>query len=203
MENVLHEFLIKLVNSYQGGRLRMLSTGGGLSVAELGVTPGSSKIFSSLYVPYEVAESSNFLREFAGEAAEENFKAKAVSAQVAENFLCALETKTMDLYSLSRMEEFKHVAITASLISNRWRRGDNKAFIAFDNKAFTKAEVWQINFPKIPEELHNSKTPSEIMRIRKFDDETTALVALSLACNIPHPRVKEMKNNGTLSQVAT
>lgn len=107
-------------------KIAFVVTGGGTSVSELLQVPGSSSVVNSVYIPYSFEEAIRFYNDCWGmnkKVASELVKAymeKTVSRKVAENLCCS---------GMERWDECLVVSCTASLTTNRYRRGKNEAYI--------------------------------------------------------------------------
>src|SRR5437899_529943 len=103
--------LAEFVKTYEGGKLAIVVTGGGVSLGQIALVPGASKVLHSFYVPYETKESVEFIRRHYFSSAADEFAGKAVSSNSAYGLYAALYTKNKaELHS-----GIHNIAITAAL----------------------------------------------------------------------------------------
>lgn len=89
--------ITNFVEHYQGPKLAILATGGGMGLAQIASVPGASRVFHSFYCPYETKESVRFLRaNLVSKPEPDGFLASAVSQLAAEEFYEAMESKYRD-----------------------------------------------------------------------------------------------------------
>jgi nicotinamide mononucleotide (NMN) deamidase PncC len=168
-------------------KLAILATGGGMSLANLATVPGSSKILECFYVPYSVEESTAFVLDNGQDASELK---QAVSVNAAIALYNAMKTKYPNCQIL---------AITAACTSLRYRRGDNRAFIAFMD-ANREMQVYRLNLEKLDEVEHSTMTLKELHGRRCFEDKVITDTALALIVDLKNV-LATMFECGTLTQV--
>jgi len=196
------KFLLDFVDWYEksnGCKLSIVATGGGMSLGQITSVPGSSSIFHSFYVPYATAETVEFIRKNYPIVKAESFEEKAVCSESAKNLFYALWTKN----KVDGHLHIHNIAVTAAITSTRWRRGDNKAFIFFENLTAFRDECWYLKLPKLTEAEHNSKTREELMAVRNSEENLLAEVTLCLATQYESDTVKKLVENGTLTSIPT
>lgn len=174
------------VQNYNGPKVAILATGGGVSLSLIGAIPGASKVFHSFYCPYATEETVEFLRIW--HPSPSAFQASAVSPGAARELYEAMANKYPNQAVL---------VITAACTSSRWRRGENRAFIACKN-AVGEVEVWHLKIPKSDETVYNSFTTEMIAQIREMEDQGISNTALALLANITQV-LEGLKRDGTLS----
>lgn len=123
MQDLFDDFVAR----YEGPKLAFIVTGGGIGIHQLAQTLGASKLLHAIHVPYSYEESARFIREawraFPNKGVElgEKYKEKAVSKKGAE--LLAQAGSII-------WPECRVISCSAATTTNRYRRGDNQAFIA-------------------------------------------------------------------------
>jgi nicotinamide mononucleotide (NMN) deamidase PncC len=114
--------LYDFVDQYKGPKLKIVAAGAGISLAELLTVPGASRIVSDIYLPYDTEELKKVIAHNAAWYAylfnKDTFT--AVSMSVAD---------TLAEYGCT--QNTLGVGITGALITDRYRKGDNHAYIAF------------------------------------------------------------------------
>lgn len=159
------------VQSYKGKKLAILATGGGVALGRLATVPGASGVLHNFYCPYATEETIRFVAAWHhGPSA---FRASAVSPGAAYELYEAMATKYPDANVL---------VVTAALTSTRWRRGENRAYIACKNPMGV-VEVWHLRLPKATEEEHKLFNFETLCRLREMEDEGITNVALHLVNN--------------------
>jgi len=205
MQTAFEEYLLEFVQNYKGPKLAIVATGGGIQLGNIAMVPGGSNVLHSFYCPYETQESVNFIeRNLPGRG--QLFLQKAVSADSAGLLYKGLCVQNAGFYNGQGVQNagFPHVrnlAVTASCTTTRYRRGDNQAFIAFQNAETQQIEVWHLKLPKRSEEEHKNSSPEELYTLRLREDETIAGVALWLACGLEPQVLEVMREDGFLSRV--
>lgn len=125
----MNEILEKVVNEYNGPKLALIVTGGGIGMHQLAQTLGASKILHVVYTPYSFEESARFIREAwtkqetvieAVERAVCRFTDKAVSPTGA---------KTLCQAGMLTWPTCRVIACSAATTTSRYRRGENQAYI--------------------------------------------------------------------------
>lgn len=191
------EWLQKFVQGYnRGRRLSILATGGGTPLASLAGVPGASRIFHSFYSPYDTQESVEFINRHYPLARNKGkaYAEKSVCKESAEELYMALWTKNK-MYGHLHID---NIAITAACTTTRYRRGDNHAFIAFQDENLDHV-VWHLKLNKLfDEESHNKLSPKQLYGVRLGEDRLIATTALRLACDYEPETLEGMKTNGTL-----
>lgn len=194
MQTAFEEYLLEFVQNYKGPKLAIVATGGGIQLGNIAMVPGGSNVLHSFYCPYETQESVNFINRNLPEMGALSLP-KAVSPGVA-GFLCkALQAQN------KQFPEVRNLAVTAACTTTRYRRGDNQAFLAFQNTTTQQMEVWHLKLPKLSEEEHKNSSPEELYALRLREDETIASVALWLACGLEPQVLEVMREDGFLSRV--
>ncbi len=183
--------ITNFVETYQGKKLAILATGGGMGLAQIASVPGASRVLHSFYCPYETEESVRFLQQWLPWNAEPTgFKASSVSQLAAEEFYSAMASKYRDCNVL---------VVTAACTSRNYRRGLNRAYIACLDKNTEQMVVWHLKLPKNinSEEVHRTRTLEDLYVVRQMEDELITDVALRLVSGFALT-MEEMIANETL-----
>jgi len=195
MQSAFEDYLLDFVKTYQGSKLSIVATGGGVHLGNLAMVPGSSKVLHSFYCPYETQESVDFINRNTPEAGH-LFLKKAVSPVSAGVLYDALWTQN------KQFPQVRNLAITASCTTTRYRRGDNQAYIAFQDAETQQVQVWHLKLPKLSEEEHNGFSAEDLYYLRLREDETIAGIALWLACSLEPEVIQAGVKDGFLSRVS-
>jgi hypothetical protein len=184
------KFLTRLVAAYKGKKIIGVVAGGGVSLARIAMVPGSSKILGAMWMPYGEDETITWM-----EAREVNpvaFSEHAVCGAAAGELFSALAHVYGDNNAI--------VAVTGSLTTNRYRKGDNQAFIAV-----TTEDIYRLTFDKLPEEVYSDPVKpwadQKIFYKRQEEDEQIAEVALKLLTGFEEDTLKGLYDNGNLTKV--
>jgi hypothetical protein len=134
------------------------------------------------------------------------FAKKAVSPDSVDELLMALWTKNkVDGHTC-----IHNIAITASLTTTRYRRGDNQAYIAFFNQDTAESEIWHVKLPKLSEEEHAEMLNAgkggpfeghKLFEQRAMEDGIVTAAVLRLACGFQPKLLEQDKFDGTLTRV--
>lgn len=158
------EVLKDFVKKYNGPLITFRVTGGGISITNLCLIPGSSQSIYRIDVPYGEGCFGEALEGY-----------KSVSKEVSQY-----------LSVQNDGEEFLGVGITAALTTSRWRRGDNHAYISIYRPGHSKnEETWHLNIPKMREEVYRSAAETKIHKQREIEDQAVARIALGLIADRP------------------
>lgn len=180
-----------LMNYYQGQVSRFIDdwskrnqppiafmiTGGGFSLVDIGKVPGASSVLSSVYIPYGMADSEGFAHD-ALEDGEVN--------PLSDGSIKFVGPEATELYSLALKNTCQHnsviqIVINASLTTNRWRRGDNEAYIwirGYGGKgSLTK---FHYKMKKLSEEEYDKLSSYDIRQIRLEEDIRIAQAVMGL-----------------------
>lgn len=186
-------FFLNFAKWYNGKKLSIVTTGAGVSLAQLVSVPGASSFFHSFYMPYETQESIDFIKTYCSDEASRNFAEKAVSPMAAENLYFASRSKKGSNVSIF------DVAITAAITSSRWRRGDNKAFIYF--QGVEENECWHLKLPKLTEDEHRNMFFDGLFEQRSKEDFIIASTVIRLISGFESKLLEEAITNGSLTKV--
>jgi nicotinamide mononucleotide (NMN) deamidase PncC len=180
------------VQNYNGPKVAILATGGGMSLANLGTIPGASRVLHSFYCPYETEETIQFLR--ANHPAMDDPDHKFIFETSAVSPGACLE-----LYQAmaARYPNANVIAVTAACTSTRWRRGENRAYVACKSSDGV-VEVWHLKMPKATQDEHAEFSANDILLIRGMEDQGIGNAAMALAGNI-NTILEGLKADGTIT----
>ena len=165
------EILSKFVGNYNDNRkVAILATGGGVHLGLLAGVPGASKVLHSFYCPYATEESLRFLHENLGEVDLE-FTKSAVSEGAARELYAAMQRKYPDC---------RIIVVTAALSSRTWRRGLNRALVAFEPLTGGEMNLVRIDIPKLSELEHAQMKPGALSFLRTLEDQELTEKVLNL-----------------------
>lgn len=111
----------KKIAAYDGKKVAIIVTGGGQGIAQLSTVPGASKLLKAIFIPYDYDDSVRLISAALTEFAGQDYREKAV---------CAKSARMLCLGGLKKWPGCRVIACTAATTTNRWRRGENQAFIA-------------------------------------------------------------------------
>lgn len=178
MQDVFDDF----VHRYQGPKLAFVVTGGGIGIHQLAQTLGASRILHAIHVPYSYEESQSFIyRAYVSPKGKElgsEYKQKAVSARGAD-LLCMAGARNWP--------NCKVISCTASTTTNRWRRGENEAFLSLVNPTehYTsfenKVKRYHKKVSKLDEEDYNRLGLDYAQQKRREEDREITRYILKLA----------------------
>lgn len=147
------------VDQYQGPPLGIVALGAGGSLSRLTTVPGVSRVLDHITNSWSKRSARDMLWELDTQA--DTFK--FVSSEVVEAII-HLESRDDD--------DVLPVAITGALTTNRWRKGDNHAYVAIGD------EFYHIRLPKLTEEEYKLKGPLSIAMIREWEDMIVTMFVL-------------------------
>lgn len=154
---VLQMVLEGLVNEYNnktGKTLAIVATGTGGMWGSLINVPGASKVVQEVYIPYSPTAFSSML---AKPVADGNLPFQSVSVE-------ALKTMQNHLKNRWKSDDVTKVAITGALTTNRYRKGEDQAYIAIDDN------VYNVKFEKVSKAEYDQMTPRDISAYRMNQD---------------------------------
>lgn len=172
-------------------RLSAYCIGGGASLAHLMCVPGSSKLVSGIYLPYDNNVVATELDETIGSEASIRYMEKAVQAKVA-----------LDLAEMARRKNPDGVGIgvTAALTTNRYRKGDTHAFIAFTESDWKIATVHHVSFKKMEENYHSNE--NVVARQRLWEDEILSRLVISIVYGFENDLFNDLCESGVVKEVS-
>lgn len=159
----------KFRKDYTGPQIAFFIAGGGFSALDFRRFPGGSKIYHTAIEPYNV-DTANFLTQFAG-------------ADIPDPTAFAFVHPEQTLQALQALQNYcnrpnlLHVVINAALTTDRYRRGDNRAFIST-----SRGDSYAVKLNKLNEDQYNalSSRPEAIDRIREEEDRKIGQIALAI-----------------------
>jgi hypothetical protein len=174
----MHSVIQKFRSEYAGPSAYFFITGGGHSCLDFRRYPGASRILRGAYEPYVSEEIAHFMNEYgpSGDLIDpSNFS--FCTEQMTVDALQALSTFVAD--STGSLL----VVVNSALTTNRWRRGDNRSWIAT-----SRGNLFRLNLNKIDEQNYNALTsanPLLIDSIRESEDMRVGQVVLAIVMNDP------------------
>ncbi len=169
------EFYFEAVKEYEesdGPKVAFVVTGGGVDTAKLMQAVGASSMVEAFYIPYSAEESCRFIGSYLGRPIGESFKEKAVSAKSVS--LLAQAAKI-------RWPNCRIVACSAALTTNRWRRGENHAYIAVSEPDSPHIHMLHKKLPKKSEEDFERMEHYDKCLTRQAEDTQLSQTLLRLA----------------------
>ena len=182
------------VENYERGndnpkKLAILATGGGIGLCDIAKIPGASRILQDVHIPYATEETVRFLRNWHPHDIENfQFEDSAVSPAAALELYRAMEVR----YPACRV-----VAVTAACMTTRWRRGEDRAYIACKNSEGV-VQVWHLKIPKASEEEHKALDFETLCAAREMQDTGISNVAMMILINHA-PTLEGLRHEGSLS----
>lgn len=149
----MNEIFEKLVDEYNGPKLALVVTGGGIGVYQLAQTLGASKVLHVVYIPYSFEESGRFIRE----AWNKKFDEPKLAEQYVNGFMdkavSAKGAKVLCQSGMLTWPDCKVVACSAATTTNRYRRGENQAYLCsgyLHNDVFVENPLEQLEQYHLP-----------------------------------------------------
>lgn len=155
------KLFMDFVDNYVGPPLAIIVLGGGASLSRLATVPGSSRVLDGLALSWSKESSLELLWNIPTSG--ENFK--FVSKEVVQ----CLKTEITD--GISPLD-CQPVAISAALTTNRYRKGDNHAYVAFSDS------VWHLHLPKFDENQYKEKGSMSLVAVREWEDMIITMFVL-------------------------
>ena len=155
-------------------KLSFCLLGGGISLTDLLEVPGNSRIVNQIYIPYDI----NSLHS--------NYK-KSLN----KNNMCSAQNTILYNNIFNQLIEVgvdnKNIIVNCALTTDRYRKGDNRAFIFIENVG-----VWKVILNKLSEETFKL-SKDFISNKRIEEDQTISQIVLSLILNKPQllPTLKD------------
>jgi hypothetical protein len=189
----------EFIASYRGPKLSVVATGGGFGLGSLGMIPGASALLQSFYYPYAIEESTSFVERYGDQKCVNDFKSKAVSKEAAEALFRSLVWKDV---IFAKGGVLIHLALTASLTTSRYRKGNNEAFFCFQ-KPDECPHTWRLGLSKFPQFQHDRFTAAQISDKRKEEEELITFAVLAKVFNFEEEALEtQLRNcNATLIHV--
>lgn len=149
--------------TYKGWKLSFYLTGGAISISDFLKVPGAGKFIHGIYLPYSEEANQTFVLSHYGTPAK---NLPSVSQE---------SVKTYDhvLKAMNNDDRVLRVVASCALTTNRYRRGDNKAYISYANI------IWKLTLNKLDEEEHKKYSEYEIGLLRQAEDFKVSQAVLS------------------------
>lgn len=168
----------KFRSEYAGPPVFFFITGGGHSCLDFRRYPGASRLLRGAFEPYNSEEIAHFMNEFGPSG----------NLIDPDNFPFCSEQMTVDaLQALSTFAANSTnallVVVNSALTTDRWRRGENRSWIAT-----SRGNLFRLNLNKIDEQNYNSLTnanPLLIDSIRASEDARVGQAVLAIIMNDP------------------
>lgn len=180
--------LYKKIQNYTGPKIVFIVTGGGIGITDLVKTMGASKLIHAIHIPYDSDEAIRFVTQNIRLPLPEGMEPLDL-----DNIKHVSESWAKHLCNAGLIEyqhtDCKIVAITAALSTNRYRKGENHAWIAIGtNKA--NIETHHVQLSKLTEEEHEKFFPGYVDWKRGAEDrEITKFVVDSIFNQASTPEV--------------
>lgn len=149
----------KLIEEYSGPKFGIVVAGGGGSIANITTIPGASKIIHEIIIPYSVKATRTLVLEETRKSI-----TSSVSQETSELLLSAAKNKWGHNIGL--------IACTSAITTNRWRRGQNHAWISMLLPSYFETgskNLFHLELTKMSEEEHN-KADGYISWKRRSED---------------------------------
>jgi len=176
--------LPSVVQTYKGPKLRLLFTGAGAWASGLLGIPGASSLVDSLYVPYSHESVHGLLRDRHPDPESIIQNCGSVSQEMAV---------ALHLCNSHNIGNCIPVSVTAAVSTNRYRKGDNHAFIVVGPPS--SFSTYHLALHKLSEEEH---TPEAVAAKRYIEDRMIGEVALALSLDVESQLVNILKEDGHL-----
>jgi len=177
------------VQKYNGPQVMFVITGGGMGVVDLVKVMGASKLIHTIHIPYDANEAIHFVTQniqlpLTGKAKEVDFKnVKHVSEEWA-TLLC-------EAGLVEQEETCRVIAITAALTTNRYRKGENQAWIA-DGTNADNIKTYHLALSKLSEQDHQKFFPGYVDWKRSSEDRQVTDFVFDLLFNTtPEEKIEE------------
>lgn len=191
---MIHDFFEKFVSAEHPycPKISAICVGGGASLALLQTIPGSSKFVSGIYLPYDTATVASEMESELGTDASVRYMEKAVQHRVA-----------LDLAEMARRRspDGVGVGVTAALQTNRYRRGDNQAYIAFTESDYKMASVYHLMFPRLDEKAFEFAMAAGLAALRRNQDEVISQLILSIVYGFGNDLFEKLEASKMLTEI--
>lgn len=169
-----------LVRDYKGPKLRILMTGVGSYATGIIGIPGSSEIIDSITIPYSRESVSRLLTH-----THPQFHDILESASdVSQEMVVALH-----MCNSEYLGDCVPLTVTGAVTTNRYRRGDNQAYIATGHPS--SMEVYHLMLDKMEESEHSDA--DKVAQKRYLQDRMISEVALAMAAGMQSDLVDELQ----------
>ena len=148
-------------NYKSSNKLSFCLLGGGISLTNLLEVPGNSRIVNQIYIPYDTSSLSVNYRRILN-------KSSICSAQntiLYNNIFNDL---------IEGVHNNKNIIVNCVLTTDRYREGDNRAFIFIENVG-----VWKVKLNKLNEKSRKS-LKTLVSKKRTEEDQIISQIVLSL-----------------------
>lgn len=152
----------RFINEYNGPQVAICAIGAGSLLNAITVFPGAARVIDSVINPYSENRRDEYINLY-------DHKLKSVSLEMLQELDAMTEIMTPGC---------ARIVITGAVVSQRWRRGLDHAYISLNGRYF------YVELTKMTEEEHKAATPAEIEAYRlKQDSAITNWALMSFLCN--------------------
>lgn len=167
----LRKLMTRLIAEYKGPKISIVACGAGTNLTQLLSIPGASRIMHGVFAPYSKESIQGLLDSYWEGYKIEKFFAPETSQLFAD---LALDIVPHD------GEEVIGIGICGALTTNRWRKGDNGAFISLASSN-EGPECNHMELPKLSEAEYGLKSSENLANLRLAEDlEVCSWVVQSL-----------------------
>lgn len=162
-------------SSYSGPQIAFFIAGGGFSALDFRRFPGGSRLYHTAIEPYS-KDTANFLTKFSGAQIDDPENFPFVNPEGTYKALQGLANYCDDSSLL-------YVAINSACTTDRYRRGENRAYIAT-----SRGDMYVFEMNKLSQEEYqvlSAKGQKYIDEIRYQEDRRIGQIALALIMGDP------------------
>jgi len=170
--------LYEKVQNYNGPKLVFIISGGGIGVTDLLKVMGASKLIHTIHIPYDSDEVVRFVTQNIRLPLPEGMEPIDLDniKFVSEDWAKHLCNAGLIEYSATDCKVF---AITAAITTNRYRKGENHAWIAAATNS-ENIETYHLELSKLSEQDHEKMFPGYVDWKRNADDRQITDFVLNL-----------------------
>jgi nicotinamide mononucleotide (NMN) deamidase PncC len=166
--------LIPLLKEKLGSnKLRIIVTGAGISLADLAIIPGASEIIDGIIIPY----SKEALNGLLDQEVEKSVSKETVAA----------------LLQFDPSAPITTVAISGGITTNRYRKGDNHAYIGIGAHGIFK--YYHVNLDKLSEEEYSKLNFESVAMLRHNEDTTISSIVINILLGKHLDEIKGQMSN--------
>lgn len=182
----MHSHTSHFKHLYEGHKLEIVLAGGGFSLFDLLKVPGASKFIESISVPYGFDSMKHYMSH--GNKNSDNTKIVSAEgvAKCMKSLIYQAKEKNARLYNQFQTAhkntvEKKYVVVSASLTTDRYRHGNNEAFIAILGQGIFHVELDKLSHDE--KWFNDDANRGRIQVVRYMEDETLATIVMALLCH--------------------
>jgi len=169
----LEQVISTFRTEYQGPKIAFFIAGGGFSALDFRRFPGTNRLYHTAIEPYN-RDTANFLTKYAGSDIPDPEKFSFVNPEGTHDALRALSNYCGE-------PDLLYVVINSACTTDRWRRGDNRAYITT-----SRGDMFIFQMNKLEQQEYDilsAKGQRYIDDIRFQEDRRIAQVALAIIMN--------------------